>query len=78
MGQLDQLIKPMPIPLSKQLILHRHPKESSNIVPIFLDGQLGGLLIHIPKLFDLIREDVELLVVGVFLQGGLSFQAIDD
>lgn len=77
-GQLNQLIKSLPIPLSKQPKLHRHPEEGSNIVPIFLDGLLRGLLVHIPELFDHIGENVELLVVGVFIQGGLSLKAIYD
>ena len=59
-------------------MLDGHPEEGSDVVPILLDGLLRALLIHIPKLLNLIGEDVELLIVGVFLQRGLSLQTGDD
>jgi len=58
--------------------LDRYFKKSIDVVPIIFDGVNQLDVVSIPMLFELICKDIELLVVCVLINGGLSLQAVDN
>ena len=53
-------------------------QERIDIVPVFFDSGNQHLLIFFPILLKFIGEDVESLIVGIFLDGGSSLKTIDN
>lgn len=59
-------------------MLKGRPEEGSDVVPILLDRVFSVLQVMVPMPFQLVHENAELLVIGIFFHRGPSFEAVDD
>lgn len=78
MGEPDELEHARLVLGGEQVILHWVPEEGRDVVPVFFEGVLGCRAVGFPVDLQLLREDCEVLVVGVLLDRGPSLEAVHD
>jgi hypothetical protein len=78
MAYMDKLGQSLLVLLAEELVPEWHSEESCDIVPIFLYDMLSALFVDVPILLELPREQLKLLIVGVFLDGCRTLEAVDD
>lgn len=78
MAQPYEFVQPLFVGTVEEVMLERGPEEGGNIVPILPYSLLRHAVVDFPEFLYLIGKDVELLVVGILLNGSLPLQAVDD
>lgn len=64
-ADLHKFLEPAIVVEVEEIVLEWQFEERGNIVPIVFDHFISFFVVVVPKLFHLIGEDVELLVVDV-------------